>query len=179
MTFPSGRLLRNISIAVRPVVRNGWYSDTSMTRSPPVGRLSPPNSAVFGQDRFADQHLLLPLMTSTLDLGPFVEHLNLDIRQRVAAIGRRVKTLGQGEASLRAPLALFHVYHNCVLPHAGLRQPRLIPEPTHGCGSAKVWPVHPGNGSRSGASKRCWATGAHRGPRCRRSKAGAQWRIGM
>ena len=41
MTFPSGRLLRNISIAVRPVVRHGWYSDTSMTRSPPVGRLSP------------------------------------------------------------------------------------------------------------------------------------------
>ena len=41
MTFPSGRLLRNISIVVRPVVRNGWYSDTSMTRSPPVGRLSP------------------------------------------------------------------------------------------------------------------------------------------
>jgi hypothetical protein len=69
----------------------------------------------------------------------FVERLNLDIRQRVAAIGRRVKTLGQGEASLRAPLALFHVYHSCVLPHASLRQPRLIPEPTHGCGSAKVW----------------------------------------
>jgi hypothetical protein len=32
MTFPSGRLLRNISIAVRPVVRHGWYSDTSMTK---------------------------------------------------------------------------------------------------------------------------------------------------
>jgi hypothetical protein len=43
MTFPSGRLLRNISIAVRPVVRNGWYSDTSMTRSPPAGRLSSQN----------------------------------------------------------------------------------------------------------------------------------------
>lgn len=40
MTFPSGRLLRNISIAVRPVVRHGWYSETSMTRSPPAGRLS-------------------------------------------------------------------------------------------------------------------------------------------
>jgi hypothetical protein len=60
---------------------------------------------------------------------------------------------GPGEASLRAPLALFHVYHNCVLPHAGLRQPRLIPEPTHGCGSAKVWPVHPGNGSRSDGAR--------------------------
>ena len=49
MTFPSGRLLRNISIVVRPVVRNGWYSDTSMTRSPPVGRLSPVRPGKTGQ----------------------------------------------------------------------------------------------------------------------------------
>jgi len=53
----------------------------------------------------------------------FVERLNLDIRQRVAAIGRRVNTLCQGEAGLRHQLALFHVYHNFVLPHASLRQP--------------------------------------------------------
>jgi IS1 family transposase len=39
----------------------------------------------------------------------FVERLNLDIRQRVAAIGRRVNTLCQGEAGLRDQLALFHV----------------------------------------------------------------------
>jgi hypothetical protein len=31
----------------------------------------------------------------------FVERLNLDLRQRVAAIGRRVNTLCQGEAGLR------------------------------------------------------------------------------
>jgi hypothetical protein len=35
--------------------------------------------------------------------------LNLDIRQRVAAIGRRVHTLCQGEAGLREQVALFHV----------------------------------------------------------------------
>jgi hypothetical protein len=69
----------------------------------------------------------------------FVERLNLDIRQRVAAIGRRVNTLCQGEAGVRDQLALFHVYHNFVLPHASLRQPLLLPEPTNGCGSAKVW----------------------------------------
>ena len=69
----------------------------------------------------------------------FVERLNLDIRQRVAAIGRRVNTLCQGEAGLRDQVALFHVYHNFVLPHASVRQPLLIPEPTNGCGSAKVW----------------------------------------
>ena len=36
----------------------------------------------------------------------FVERLNLDIRQRVAAVGRRGKTLGQGEDGLRQPLAV-------------------------------------------------------------------------
>jgi hypothetical protein len=69
----------------------------------------------------------------------FVERLNLDIRQRVAAIGRRVNTLCQGEAGLRDQLALFQVYHNFVLPHASLRQPLLVPEATNGRGSAKVW----------------------------------------
>src|SRR5215468_4209290 len=54
----------------------------------------------------------------------FVERLNLDIRQRVAAIGRRVTTLCQGEAGLRDQLTVFPVYHNFVLPHASLRQPR-------------------------------------------------------
>jgi hypothetical protein len=69
----------------------------------------------------------------------FVERLNLDIRQCVAAIGRRVNTLCQGEAGLRDQLALFQVYHNFVLPHASLRQPLLIPEPTNGWGSVKLW----------------------------------------
>jgi IS1 family transposase len=68
----------------------------------------------------------------------FVERLNLDLRQRVAAIGRRVNTLCQGEAGLRDQVALFQVYHNFVLPHASLRQPLLIPQPTNGCGSAKL-----------------------------------------
>jgi IS1 family transposase len=69
----------------------------------------------------------------------FVERLNLDIRQRVAAVGRRVNTLCQGEDGLQHQLAVFHVYHNFVLPHASLRQPLLAPEATNGSGSAKVW----------------------------------------
>ena len=69
----------------------------------------------------------------------FVERLNLDIRQGVAAIGRRVNTRCQGEAGLQDQLALFQVYHNFVLPHASLRQPLLMPEPTNGTGSAKRW----------------------------------------
>jgi transposase-like protein len=69
----------------------------------------------------------------------FVERLNLDIRQRVAAVGRRVNTLCQGEDGLRQQLAVSHVYDNFCLPHASLRRPLLVPEPTNGAGSAKVW----------------------------------------
>jgi len=42
----------------------------------------------------------------------FVERLNLDIRQHVAAVGRRVATLCTQEAGLRQQLALYHAYHN-------------------------------------------------------------------
>jgi IS1 family transposase len=69
----------------------------------------------------------------------FVERLNLDIRQRVAAVGRRVNTLCQGEDGLQPQLVLFQVYHNFVLPHASLRQPLLTPEATNGTGSARLW----------------------------------------
>jgi hypothetical protein len=48
----------------------------------------------------------------------FVERLNLDIRQRVAAVGRRVNTLCQGEDGIRQQLALYHVYDHFCLPHA-------------------------------------------------------------
>src|SRR5215510_6649578 len=56
----------------------------------------------------------------------FIERLNLDLRQHVAAIGRRVNTLCKHEAGLRQQLALFHVYHNFCLSHASLRVP--LPE---------------------------------------------------
>jgi IS1 family transposase len=69
----------------------------------------------------------------------FVERLNLDIRQRVAAVGRRVTTLCKGEDGVRQQLALYQTYHNFCLPHGSLRQPLPQPEPTNGTGSAKQW----------------------------------------
>jgi IS1 family transposase len=69
----------------------------------------------------------------------FIERLNLDIRQCVAAVGRRVNTLCQGETGLWDQLALFQVYHNFVVPHASLRQRLPLPEATSGSGSVKVW----------------------------------------
>jgi len=108
----------------------------------------------------------------------FVERLNLDIRQRVAAIGRRVNTLCQGEAGLRDQLALLHVYHNFVVPHASLRQPLLVPEVTNGRGAAKVWrPCTPA--MAAGLTDHVWSLKevlfyrVHHGPRRRRSKT---WR---
>src|SRR5499433_602363 len=69
----------------------------------------------------------------------FVERVNLTIRQHVAAVGRRVMTLCQGEDGVRQQLALYHTYYNFCLPHASLRQPLPEPEPTNGNGSAKQW----------------------------------------
>jgi IS1 family transposase len=69
----------------------------------------------------------------------FVERLNLDLRQHVAAIGRRVATLCKGEDGLRHQLSLFQTYHNFCLPHASLHQPLPQPLPTKGTGSAKHW----------------------------------------
>jgi hypothetical protein len=41
------------------------------------------------------------------------------------------------EAGLRQQLALFHPYHNFVLPHASLRLP--LPDAIPGTGSVKRW----------------------------------------
>src|SRR6266704_3910038 len=65
--------------------------------------------------------------------------LNLDIRQRVAAVGRRVNTLCKGEEGLAQQLVLFQGYHNFCLPHASLRLPLAELESTNGTGSAKRW----------------------------------------
>jgi hypothetical protein len=68
-----------------------------------------------------------------------VERLNLSLRQRVAAIGRRSATPCKSENGVGQQLALFQVYHNFVLPHTSLRQALAEPLPTNGSGSAKRW----------------------------------------
>jgi IS1 family transposase len=85
----------------------------------------------------------------------FIERLNLDIRQHVAAVGRRVTTVCKHEAGLRQQLVLFHVYHNFCLPHSSLRLPLPQPEPTNGTGSAKQWrPCTPA--MAAGLTDRVW-----------------------
>src|ERR671934_418732 len=85
----------------------------------------------------AINHLLAPLGWQINTA--FVERLNLDLRQHVAAIGRRVATLCKGEDGLRHQLSLFQTYHNFCLSHTSLRQPLPKPLPTNGTGSAKHW----------------------------------------
>src|SRR5467141_1080960 len=70
----------------------------------------------------------------------FVERINLDIRQHVAAVGRRVSTLCKHEAGLRQQLALYHVYHNFCLPHASPRPPRAMAQPKRGNRGHRPWP---------------------------------------
>ena len=67
----------------------------------------------------------------------FVERLTLDIRQQVAAVGRRVITRCQGEDGLRQQRALSQTSHNFCLPHGRFRQPLAQPEPTNGPGSTQ------------------------------------------
>jgi hypothetical protein len=86
----------------------------------------------------------------------FVERLNLDFPQHIAAIGRRVNTLCKHEAGLRQQLALFQGYHNFVLPHASLRQTLTEPVLTNGTGSAKRWrPCTPA--MAAGLTDRVWS----------------------
>jgi IS1 family transposase len=66
-----------------------------------------------------------------------IERLNLEFRQHVAAIGRRVNTLCKHEAGLRQQLAIFRTYHNFVLPHASLRLP--VSDPMDAMESSKRW----------------------------------------
>ena len=109
----------------------------------------------------------------------FVERLNLSLRQRVAAMGRRSATPCKSEDGLGQQLALFQVYHNFVLPHASLRQALAEPMPTNGTGSAKVWrPCTPA--MAAGLTDHVWiaargvaAFGCRRGHSRRRSK---NWR---
>jgi IS1 family transposase len=106
----------------------------------------------------------------------FVERLNLAIRQRVAAVGRRVNTRCKGENGLRQQLVLFQSYHNFVLPHASLRQPLSVPEPTNGRGSTKLWrPCTPA--MAVGLTDHVWSRsqrsssfGCHRGHKHKRCK---------
>jgi hypothetical protein len=43
----------------------------------------------------------------------YIASFNLDMRQRVAAVGRRAKTLGKGEDGMQHQLAVCQSYYHC------------------------------------------------------------------
>jgi hypothetical protein len=61
---------------------------------------------------------------------------NLSLRQPVVAGGRRGTPRCQGEAGVRQPLGWSQVSANGCVPHARVRQPFLVLEPTQGPGAA-------------------------------------------
>ena len=69
----------------------------------------------------------------------FVERLNLNLRQHVAAMGRRVTTLCKHEVGVRQQLALYQVYKKLTPLVTSLRQPLPELQRTNGTGSAKQW----------------------------------------
>ena len=86
----------------------------------------------------------------------FVERLTLRLRQRGAARGRRRATPCKKEEGCLKQLALWPADHNCVLPHARLRQ--ALPEPgaTNGWGAARGW--WPGTPAMAaGLTDRVWS----------------------
>jgi hypothetical protein len=105
----------------------------------------------------------------------FVARLHLALRQRGAAVGRRVNTLGKGEAGMRQQLALLQSYHHFCLPHASLRVPLAEPEPPNGTGSAQQWrpctlAMAAGVRDHVGRYARCCSCGCRRGTSRRRSE---------
>jgi hypothetical protein len=76
-----------------------------------------------------------------------VERLTLTIRQHVAAVGRRGRTLCKSEDGVRQPLGLSRVSSHGCLPHAALRQALPQSVPSKGPGSATQW--RPGTPARA------------------------------
>jgi hypothetical protein len=66
-----------------------------------------------------------------------VERVHRDLRQRVAAGGRRGHTLGQGEDGVRQPRVVDHASATFCLPHARLHQPLVGPASTNGRGAVQ------------------------------------------
>lgn len=85
----------------------------------------------------------------------FIERLNLNIRQHVAALGRKVISLAKSDSGLNNQLALRQGYYNFCLPHSALRIPLPEPQPTKGNGSPKKWQLRT-PGMAAGVTDRMW-----------------------
>jgi hypothetical protein len=90
--------------------KSGLRSKDSWVRS---GRGGWKSSASWEDARWPSTLRHAPIWISgrRSDTSTDCHRLNLDIRQRVAAVGRRVNTLCQGEDGLRQQLVVYHTYY--------------------------------------------------------------------
>jgi hypothetical protein len=93
---------------------------------------------VFGTDE-AVQARLATVPTSTSINTSFVERDNLTLRQHNRRLTRKTNAFSKELPWFEKQLWLALAYYHLVLPHASLRQPLTVPEPTRGSGSVRRW----------------------------------------
>ena len=87
----------------------------------------------------------------------FVERDNLTQRQQNRRLTRRTNGFSKDLTWFEKQLWLSLAYYHLVLPHASLRTPSSVPEPTHGTGSLRRWrPVTPA--MAAGITDHVWTT---------------------
>jgi hypothetical protein len=87
----------------------------------------------------------------------FVERDNLTQRQQNRRLTRRTNGFSKDLTWFEKQLWLSLAYYHLVLPHASLRTPLSVPEPTHGTGSLRRWrPVTPA--MAAGITDHVWTT---------------------
>ena len=93
---------------------------------------------VYGSpERIAD---LLQHSTTAHTIATYgVERNNLTVRQHARRLGRKVNAFSKEHDYLEHQLALSFAYYHFVIPHQGLRQKLVVPLPTKGNGSPKLW----------------------------------------
>lgn len=93
---------------------------------------------VFGQaEAIADQLAASPV-SNTINTS-FVERDNLTQRQSNRRLTRRTTGYSKEITWLEKQLWLSLAYYHLVLPHHSLRQRLVVPEPTRGTGSPRLW----------------------------------------
>jgi hypothetical protein len=85
------------------------------------------------------QARLAALPTSTTINTSFVERDNLTLRQHNRRLTRKTNAFSKELPWFEKQLWLALAYYHLVLPHASLRRPLVVLEPTRGSGSVRRW----------------------------------------
>ena len=113
-------------------------------------------NVVFGDRAAVAARLAQSPVSHTLNTS-FVERDNLTQRQQNRRLTRRTNGFSKDLTWFEKQLWLSLAYYHLILPHASLRTPLSVPEPTHGTGSLRRWrPVTPA--MAAGITDHVWTT---------------------